>query len=294
MKKEIVPDSIWRANYSREYKIKYPDAQVTLLGRSILGRDIDCFKLGLGKKHIVVVGAHHATEYITASALYDFLSFMQEKVTRGESFCNINIDFLLQLFTFWIVPCLNPDGVELHLNGVDQSPLAERQRRMSCGAGFASWQANARGVDLNHNYDAGFFEYKHIEAENRITPGNSRFAGEFPESEPETRALACFIRSLAPSIVVSLHTQGKEIYSQPRCERVDRAADRICKALAYRHEIPTGFAAYGGLCDYTGAVLGIPSFTVELGFGENPLPHSQLPSICDTVRKLLVLLPSYL
>ena len=29
---------------------------------------------------------------------------------------------------------------------------------------FSHWQANARGVDLNHNYDSGFYEYKKIES----------------------------------------------------------------------------------------------------------------------------------
>ena len=36
---------------------------------------------------------------------------------------------------------------------------------------FTRWQANVRGVDLNHNYDAGFDAYKQLEPSLGITGG---------------------------------------------------------------------------------------------------------------------------
>jgi hypothetical protein len=159
---------------------------------------------------------------------------------------------------------------------------------------FSEWQANARGVDLNHNYEAGFFEYKRLEEAEGITAGKTRFSGEYPESEPETRALASFIRTLMPEAIVSLHTQGEEIFSKPDTEYVERIAGRLGRSSGYKTSVAEGLSAYGGLCDYTGSVLNIPSFTVELGRGKNPLPYSSLGAIPDKVRNLLIFLPTYL
>ncbi len=298
MRKEnrfFLPTSQNRCAYSEEYLKKYPAAECGIIGKSILARDIEYFRLGCGKRHIIAVGAHHAMEYITASVLYDFIDFLNEKITRGETYCGVNVPFLLKRFSFWIIPCINPDGVEMQLTGIEKTPLCDRQIRMNGGScDFSLWQANARGVDLNHNYNLGFLEYKRLEEGEGIVPGSTRYSGEYPESEPETRSLANFIRTLLPSAVVSLHTQGEEIYSKPDSEYVGRIAKRLSSAMGYKHSQPSGLASYGGLCDYTGEVLGIPSFTVELGQGKNPLPDTAYGSICERVRKMLVLLPTYL
>ena len=143
-------------------------------------------------------------------------------------------------------------------------------------------------------FQEGTPEYKKLEETDGIFPGNTRYSGEYPESEPETRSLANFIRALSPCAIVAFHTQGEEIYSRPQVDRVNRIASRLAGAVGYKTAQPTGYASYGGLADYTGEVLDIPSFTVEVGLGENPLPISQLSAICDRVRKLLVLLPTYL
>lgn len=294
MQKEFTDFSLYRKEHFKKFCEKYPSCDAGIIGRSILGRDINYYKFGIGKRHIIVVGAHHGMEYITSYALYDFIDFILEKSEQGSTFCGINLDIFLRLFTFWVVPCLNPDGTELCTVGAYKNPLEERQARMNGGEDFSHWQANARGVDLNHNYDFGFAEYKEIENREGIRPGRTRFSGEYPESEPETKSLASLARTLMPSLVVSLHTQGEEIYSSPKEARVSNAAARIAAAVGYSVAQPDGHAAFGGFCDYTGGVLGIPSFTVELGRGENPLPHSAMKSICDRTRKLLVLLPTYL
>lgn len=295
MNEKNLPDTEFRKRKLAELTSSHPSIEATVIGRSMLGRDIDCFRVGTGNKRVLAVGAHHAMEHITSLALYDFLDFLAGKCERGASFCGVNIEYLLTKFTFFVIPCLNPDGVELQISGIKDGPMYTRQLRMNGGGSdFSSWQANARGVDLNHNYAYGFADYKRIEAAEGILPGRTRFSGEFPESEPETKALADFVRALAPSAVVSLHTQGEEIFSMPKNDVIDKMAEQISRKIGYKNSVATGHAAYGGLSDFTGGVLGIPSFTVELGRGENPLPVSALPAISERVKKLLVLLPTYL
>jgi g-D-glutamyl-meso-diaminopimelate peptidase len=76
---------------------------------------------------------------------------------------------------------LNPDGVDLQIKGIEAGGiLSERLLKMNGREDFSHWQANARGVDLNHNYDAGFHEYKKLEKENDICAGATRYSGEYP------------------------------------------------------------------------------------------------------------------
>ena len=295
MQKDFAPNRERREEYFKRFREKYPQYASGIIGRSILGKDIDYYRIGIGRRHIVAVGAHHGMEYITAAALYDFVDFLCEKATRGQVYNEINLEFLLQKFTYWVIPCLNPDGVDMNLCGAEETPLYERQLRMNGGeSDFTAWQANARGVDLNHNYNHGFAVYKRMEEENNIQAGRTRYSGEYPESEPETRSLANFLRTLAPVAVVSFHSQGEEIFAKPESEYVRKLAGRLASSVGYKFSSAEGLAAYGGLSDYAGDVLGIPSFTVEVGRGENPLPGSAYQGICDVVRKLLVFLPTRL
>ena len=98
---------------------------------------------------------------------------------------------------------------------------------------------------------------------------------------------------ISPSLVLSLHTQGELIYRYPNTGRVIRLADRASRICGYSVSHPDGTALYGGLCDYTGA-LGIPSLTLEVGRGVNPLPDSAFSSLFARIYPLLLRLPSIL
>ncbi len=289
-----LPDIEYRNRKKKEILENNREIQHTVIGKSILSKDIDCFKIGEGKINVLAVGAHHSLEYISSLALYNFLDFLSENFTRPRTYKGISLDFLLKFASFHIIPTLNPDGVQLHLHGVEKSPLSARQIRLNGGEDFSEWQSNARGVDLNHNYDYDFAEYKKIESLNNISQGKTRFSGEYPESEPETRSLANFVRILNPDVALSFHTQGREIFSAPKTDRVERISRALSALTGYKPSLCQGFAAYGGFCDYTGYVLGIPSFTVELGEGKNPLPLTMLDSITETVKTVLTAIPALL
>lgn len=269
---------------------KYPSFRYTALGKSIEGREIPLLRIGKGKRAVLYVGTHHAMEWLTALWL---LRFAEEVAAYADGeVCGTSVGYLLKSRTLYILPMLNPDGVYLQQNGTADEPLAERKRRMNGGSpDFTHWQANARGVDLNHNYDAGFAEYKAREQREGIDAGRTRYSGICPESEPETRALASLVRSLPLSAILTLHTQGEEIYA-PIASAAARALARLC---GYRYTVPDDpHAQSGGLSDWAAGVLGIPSFTVECGKGENPLPLSVFPSVYERIRPLLFRAPLYL
>ena len=270
---------------------KYGNLQQTIVARSILSRPIEGYFVGEGKKYILICATHHALESVTTNIAFLLADLLLEK-RKGGNINGVDCKLMLSKYCFLILPCVNPDGVELRYRGVSDSLLRERQLRMS-GGDFSSWQANARGVDLNHNYDSGFLEYKRLEGERGIIPGPTLYSGEYPESEPETRGVANLIRALSPASVVSLHTQGEEIYYQPKDRKTARRAERLASLCGYTVGIPEGTAAYGGLSDYAGS-LGIPSFTLELGMGINPLDECEIPQIFSRVGEALAILPTLL
>ena len=259
----------------------------TVVGRSILGEEIKAYIIGEGRRRVALFGAHHASESITCNLLFAFLHELAVRIKEMSPYeC-----MLVRHFSYVIVPCVNPDGIEIAMHGADTSPLREREEKMLMESA-APWQANARGVDLNHNYAFGFYEYKKLEEKMGIRAGASLYSGEYPESEPESSACARLVRVLAPIGVLSLHSQGEEIlYS--RGEHLSRIAERMSRLSGYTPSSPTGTAAYGGLCDYTSS-LGIPSFTIEVGKGKNPLPISLTPSLFRRLYPLLLRFPTVL
>ncbi len=263
----------------------YPTLSLRTLGTSLLGRRLPLLLLGRGRRKLLYVATHHATEWLTSRLLLEFLRELCEAHAEGARPYGLDLGFLLGHRMLAFVPMLNPDGVAIHLGVGGDDPLAERRARMVTEGDFSHWQANARGVDLNHNYDAGFAEYKALEPSFGIIGGGpTRYAGEAPLSEPETAALAGFVRAISPSLILTLHTQGEEIYYAGRGART--IARRFGRLSRYEVKAPEGAAAYGGLTDWAGGVLGIPSFTLECGRGENPLPSACAPRVYARLRRL--------
>ena len=239
----------------------------TEIGKSICGRPLHLFRVGKGARALLLVGAHHGMEWITALLLYRFLDDLLVAISRRGEGAILSGDVSL-----YVLPLFNPDGVEIALKG-------------------ARWQANARGVDLNHNYDAGFDAYREKERELGILgPAPTRYSGPYPFSEPETAAMRALLAELSPSLVLTLHTQGEEIFYKPTDPPVS-GAERIGYLLSlmtgYRLGTATGAAAYGGLSDYVAEKLRRPAFTLECGLGKNPLPIGAGEGIYRRLRRAL-------
>jgi g-D-glutamyl-meso-diaminopimelate peptidase len=190
---------------------------------------------------------------------------------------------------------LNPDGTDYQIHGVQkENPLYERVLGMNGGStDFSRWQANARGVDLNHNYDAGFWEYKKPEAEGGIFAGATRYSGEAPESEPEVAALCNLVRFEGDLRgILTLHTQGEEIYwhygdrTPPRSRMM---AEVLAASSGYTVASPEGLAAHGGFKDWFIHTFARPGFTLEMGKGRNPLPLSDFEQLYAKAREMLLI-----
>ncbi len=277
----------------------YPALSVGYLGKSIAGRGVPHLKLGHGRRQILYVGAHHGMEWITSILLCRFAEEFCQAYLEGRSVCRVSPHALTEAYTLHIIPMLNPDGVDYQLHGVKpENPLYERLLAMNGGsADFSRWQANGRGVDLNHNYDAGFAEYKRLELENGIGEGApTRYSGPAPLSEPETAALANLINFCDNlSGILTLHTQGEEIFfrSHGQCARsAPVVAKRLSALTGYKLSESEGLASFGGLTDWCAQACDIPAFTLECGKGVNPLPISDAGQIYLGLRQALFVFPT--
>ena len=276
---------------------RYPFLQFSYLTESVMGKGIPILRLGEGEKELYYIGTHHGAERITGALLLRFLCEFCTLAEGGHAIFGMNLAYILKSRSLFFIPVLNVDGADIAANGAPRdSLLYARLVGMNGSEDFTHWQANARGVDLNHNYDAGFAEYKRLEPTLGITGGGpTRFSGEAPESEPETGALCNYLRFNHPTAVLTLHTQGQEIYytSGDRCPpRAVAAAQRLAKCTGYTLAAPEGAAAYGGLTDFCIQKLGIPAFTFECGKGKTPLPQSDLPLLYAETREALFTFPS--
>ncbi len=262
-------------------------------GRSVCGREIPVLSAGCGERVVLYVGVHHGMERLTAGVLTDFAHELDKIYADDGKAGDVSVRALLRRFTFYVIPMLNPDGVRISLYGAGEG---RGDLNAVCGGDFSTWQANADGVDLNHNYDAGFEAYKVLEREAGITRGPGRYAGERPESEPETAFLCDLLRRLHPRLtgLLSLHTQGEEIFCgcetalSAKCRAVGR---RLQGMTGYQMKIPTGLAAYGGLTDWCIETLRRPAFTLECGKGKNPLPPEDEPAVYARLRRALFCFP---
>lgn len=256
------------------------------IGESVMEQKIMCIKYGKGARKLFANGAHHGLEYITSAFLMRFLSEYAASVERGEDMLGFDALRLFDNTSLYVVPMINPDGVDIAVNGLDiTNPY---HRRLISSVGIHSfnrvWQANANGVDLNHNYDA---RWSVIEK----SPAPSKYSGPYAESEPEVRAVTELVRSENFDVLMAFHSQGGEIYYDfdGLASERDRAfAARLSAQSGYPVKAPVGTAAFGGCKDWFIKEFGKSGFTVEMGRGKNPLSERLLSNFFDENARILL------
>ncbi len=274
--------------------IGHKDITCVTLTHSIMGRDIPLITLGHGKRAVLYVGAHCGTESMTTRLLLDFIGDYWGQYERLSTVYEYPMRYLFEDRRIYIVPMLNPDGVEYARHGVgEDNPLYERVVKMNGGKDFSHWRANARGVDLGHNYDAGFSAYKRAEWEASTLDGApAGYSGEHPESEPETVALCRFLRLHREEIkgVLSFHTGNGEIFCScgdnltAKTMSVGRVLSRF---TGYRLVRPESLTPVGTLADWCITSLHRPAFTVNCG----GVPGASPTVIYEHLRRLLFSFP---
>lgn len=270
----------------REFAANAPEAEMFSIGESVMEQKIYCIKYGTGGKKLLVNGAHHGLEYITSAFLMRFLCEYAECVHQSRELFGCDAQRLYEGVSLYVIPMVNPDGVDIAVNGLD---ITNRyHRRLISMVGIHSfnkvWQANANGVDINHNYDA---RWSVVEK----SPSPTRYGGPYAESEPETRCVTEFVRSEGFDMLMAFHSQGGEIYYDfdgLAAERDEQIARHMSEVSGYPVRTPAGSAAFGGCKDWFIKEFGRSGFTVEMGHGKNPLPKEGLGEFYDENARIVL------
>lgn len=202
----------------------------SVIGTSVLGRSIVAYHFGNGPSKIILFGNMHGNE---ASGKYTLDSLVDELEAK---FSQIPANR-----TVIVIPTINPDGL------------------------VAGNRYNSRQVDLNRNFPDVDWQADVKVAGGEILKNNG---GTAPLSEPEATALASFIQSQNPRLIISYHAVGSFIIA-------NEAGDSTALAGTYSSLSNYWVASpsqVGDLLDYqitgtlegwTANILGVPTLVIE-------------------------------
>ncbi len=277
---------------------RYPFIETGVAGRSVLGRNLYYIRLGSGPVEVHYNAAHHALEWITAPVLMKFAENFCRAYATGSAIRGYNIGDIWSRSSIYIIPMVNPDGVNLVLEGLkpDNPYYNQLLGWNTTGQPFSEvWQANIRGTDLNRNYPASWKEAKAQDPSLGVFgPGPTRYGGPAPLSEPETQAMVNFTRRHNFKLVLAYHTQGEVIYWLYKDMEIPRArqiGETFARASGYTLSLTPYEAAYAGYKDWFIEEFKRPGYTIEAGLGRNPLPISQFDDIYSRNEEILLLAP---
>jgi len=265
---------------------EFPFLKREIIGKSVMKKPIYCIRLGKGDRKLFINGAHHGLEYLTSAFIMKFLKEFSEAIANNTEFLGYDAKEMAENVSLYAVPMVNPDGVDIAINGLDITNPYHQKLISSVGIHSFNkvWQANARGVDINHNYNASWRVVK-------TKPCESKYAGPYSESEPETKAMVDFVRKMDFDMLIAFHSQGKEIYFDfdgITAENSRKVAEEMAKVSGYAVSMPTGSASFGGCKDWFIKEFGKAGFTIEIGSGKNPLPDDSLSEIYDENAKIIL------
>lgn len=268
-------------NDIRTLQTIYPFLQNDPIGSSVLNRELPGLLIGSGQKRVHFNASFHANEWITTPTVMTFLNDYVLALTNNSSIRGVNMLPQYLQTNLSIVPMVNPDGVELVINGLPENETV-RTNLLKWNNGstdFSGWKANINGVDLNDQFPA---EWELERQNNPKSPGPRDYGGESPLSEPESIAMADLTSNMDFARVLAFHTQGEEIYwgfqglEPPESEQI---ANEFARVSGYK-PVQT-IDSYAGFKDWFIQDWRRPGFTIELGTGTNPLPISQFEEIYE-------------
>lgn len=271
---------------------KYSFTKCSVLSKSLCRRNIHSIQIGTSKKPALFVGTFHGMEWLTGLLLLIFAEKLCNAIENNRKIAGINIKPFFEKKGLIIIPCINPDGVEISINGKSSAGAYESLVESISGKNTSSWQANARGVDLNHNFNAGWGLLHELEQKNGITlPSMTRYGGPTPESEVETKTLVDFCLEKNFRHALAFHSQGEEIYwkfGKTDPKNSELMAHILARSSGYTLSEPEGLAIGGGFKDWFIEKFNKPAFTIEIGKGKNPLPIDDIYDIYSKLEEMLV------
>ena len=142
----------------KQLQKKYRDhCQVNVIGKTADKRNL--YEVVIGnpnaKKHLLVIGNLHAREHMTVQLCMKQIEYYLNNYNKKIN--GKKVSATLNKVAIHYVPSCNPDGTAISqkgFNAIRNKSLRNGLRRM--GGSSSKWKANARGVDLNRNWNVAF------------------------------------------------------------------------------------------------------------------------------------------
>ncbi len=228
------------------------------IGKSVKGADIPLVMLGRGERKALITAGIHSREYLTIGftmrCIEDYAAAYYSKTGKYGSYDMVK---LLNEYTLYIVPMINPDGLDIVTAGqktfYDNSLKDENYKR------------NANGVNLNRNFP---FEWKKVTDGSDIRYEN--YKGKSAGSEPETKALMNLCEAHNFEWLYSMHLYGNNIYWRdskngvvPGDEVLVNKLNKVC-GFVISPSTTTANGYGGGFENWFRQTYNRPGFCVEL------------------------------
>ena len=97
----------------RTLKDLYPFLEISNAGKSVLGNNIPVIKIGNGQNEVFYSASFHANEWICSPLLMKFLADYCYCYQNNLNIYGYNARRLYETSTIYIMPMVNPDGVNL-------------------------------------------------------------------------------------------------------------------------------------------------------------------------------------
>lgn len=274
---------------------EYKFFKIGNIGKSTLGEEIKYIQLGNGNKKLFINASHHANEWMTSLIIMMFIEKYLKLYKNKQIYKGYNIEELWNKTTLYIVPMVNPDGVNLVLkeksiiNNNNYKEIWEKYINE-----IENWKSNIRGVDLNLNYESGWEQAVKNKSKKGINnPGPRDYPGPNYFSEIEVKNIIKFTEIFNFDMTISLHSQGKEIYWNYLNKKIYRAYEigkKFEKVSGYKLTKPDYYSSFAGYKDWFIDKYNKPGYTIEIGEGEEgkPLKLEKTNEIYNELEELFL------
>ncbi|MBS2970719.1 peptidase M14 [Metabacillus sp. KIGAM252] len=257
------------------------------VGKSEYGRELYAVSIGKGPAQVFVNGSHHAREWMTTSLNMKMIDQYAKAYYSNTSINGLSAKSILDNTTIWFMPMVNPDGVSLQQYGVKALPASSQSSALKMNGGssdFKHWKANAKGVDLNRQYDAKWSSICCSPGK----PASENFKGYSPASTAETKVVLGFMKNIDPEMSLSYHSSGEILFwnfyqTGARYTRDLNYAKQLGRMTGYRLVYPGPNPSGGGFTDWFLESYKRPAFTLEISpfVGDTSVPLKNFSKVWE-------------